>query len=518
MIYLHRLFVTVIALLLFGHIWGPPSALSQPHPKVLRVICHVATPWVIGNQVVEPLIHVDNENRFVPCLAESYQMHDSFMDLELRKGVLFQDGTPFTAESVLMNWDAYQRTADPYLTIDLRMGIRSMEALSSHQIRICFKEDGLLGLLLVYLRSFYIYSPAYFQHNQGTYPPGNQANISEPGPWGTGPFQLKEVREEGAVAVLSKNPGYWQEHLPRVSTIIVYGTQTYNGPMAHRTLKRGEADLFDAVSPSMIPVMAGSDTMFLDIKNPLSSLTTLFNMRKPNTPLRDIRVRKALNLLMDRKTLFKYVGHGRGLMTAFIFPLSSRRDGLEPYPYQPEEAKALLESAGFDDTHPLTLTIGFFASEVKLANAIANLLEEGGLRVNFQEYATRYDLYQHVTRYGRGVENPMTNETWDLNIVNIGLYTNSIATHFGECFSADGGYCWILPDPKVDALFYRAVRQRDPANMEQGLMELEDYLHANYYMMPIYISPTILAVHRRISRNSFSNSGYLLNMKELAIE
>lgn len=515
---LHRLLTTVIALLFLGHSSAPASAGSQLQPKVLKVICHAATPWVIGNQVVESLIHVDNENRFVPCLAESYEIHDSYMDLDLRKGVLFQDGTPFNAASVLMNWEAYERTANPYLTIDLRMGIRSMEALSPHQIRIWFKEDGLLGLLFVYLRSFYIYSPAYFQHSQGVYPPGNQANISEPGPWGTGPFQLKEVREEGAVAILAKNPAYWGKDLPRVSTIIVYGPQTYNSPMAHRMLKRGEADVFDAVSPSMIPVMAGSDMMSLYIKTPVSCLTTLFNMRKPNTPLRDIRVRKALNLLMDRKTLFKYVGHGRGLMTAFIFPLSSRRNSLEPYPYQPKAAVDLLRSAGFDDTHPLTINIGYFASEVKLANAIASLLEEGGVKVGLQEYGTRYEYYEHVMKYGRGTENAMENESWDLNIVNTGLYSNSVATHFGECFATDGGYRWILPDPKVDALFYGAVRQRDPENMERGLMELEDYLHANYYMMPIYISPTILAVHQRISKNSFSNSGYLLNLKEIAIE
>lgn len=513
-----RLLVTTITLIFFAHSWALHSAGSQLQPKVLKVICHVATPWVIGNQVVEPLISVDNENRFVPCLAESYEIHDAYMDLNLRKGVLFQDGTPFNADSVLMNWDAYQRTANPYLTIDLRMAIRSMELLSPHQIRIWLKEDGPLGLLLVHLRSFYIYSPAYFQRTEGVYPPGNQANISEPGPWGTGPFQLKEVREEGAVAILAKNPGYWDENLPKPSAIILYGPQTYNSPMAHRILKRGEADLFDAVSPSMIPVMAGSDMTSLEIKTPLSCLTTLFNMRKPNTPLRDIRVRKALNLLMDRKTLFKYVGHGRGLMTAFIFPLSSRNDNLEPYPYQPEAARELLKSAGFDDTHPLAVNIGYYVSEVKLANAIASLLEEGGVRVELQEYGTRYEYYEHVMKYGRSAENPMENESWDLNIVNTGLYSNSVATHFGECFATNGGYRWILPDPKVDDLFYRAVGQRDPESMERGLMELEDYLYANYYMMPIYISPTILAVHQRISRNSFSNSGYLLNMKEIAIE
>ncbi len=503
-------------------VWSVLLSLGSPAvsqgPDELKVICHTAMPWVVGNQLVEALIYVDNDNSFVPCLAHSWEIYSDHMVVTLREGVLFQDGTAFDASSVLMNWKAYQETANPYFTIDLRMGVRSVEALSSHKIKIWFKEDGLIGLMPVYLRSFYLYSPSYFRHSKGIYPPGNQANILEPGPWGTGPYILKEVLDDGETAMLHKNPLYWQKGYPRVEKITIHGAKKVDSLTAHRIMKQGQADLFDAVTPSMFPLMAKSDSISLLVKRPLSSLTTLFNMRKPGSPLCDVRVRKALNLLIDRRTLFKYLAQGRALMTAFIFPLSVERRTLEPYPFLPDEARALLEAAGYTAESPLVVTIGYFASEEKLANAIAAMLEEGHVKVLFQKYATRFELYQHVMTYGHMPNNPMERETWDLNIVNIGLYTNSVATHFGESFVSEGGYRWILVDPKVDSLFFRAMRQPDLREAEKTLLELESYLYEQYYMMPVYISPTILAVHKRIAGSSFSASGYLLNLKEIIID
>ncbi len=491
---------------------------AQRSPEVLRVICHVAMPWVIGNQVAEPLIYVDNENNFVPHLAASYAMHDTHMDVELRKGILFHDGTPFNAASVVMNWQAYQQTAKPYFTIDLRTGVQSIDELSSHRLRIHYKDGGLIGLMEVFLRSFYIYSPAYLAHTKGKYPSGNQANMLTPGNWGTGPYILKEVRENGAVAVLEKNDHYWQENRPKIATVILNSPKKYDGLSAHRLMKEGKADLFDAVSPSMLPIITQSEEISLLFKHPLSSLTTIFNMRKPESPLRDIRVRKALNLLVDRRTLFKYLTRGRALMTAFIFPLAISSHTLEPYPFRPEEAKTLLAAAGYSDAAPLVLSIGYFISEKKMAHAIAAMLEEGGVKVVFQEYQSRYQWYERFLKALHSPDNPMENETWDLNIANIGLYTNSAATHFGECFTTNGGYRWILPDAKADELFLEAVKQKNLKEAEASLMQLEQYLYAQYYMMPIYITPTILAVHKRIAASSFSASGYLLNLQEIGIE
>lgn len=516
-VHVFRVVKAILTLSFLFLLVSPQPVLPAPESDALRVICHVAMPWVVGNQVVEPLLYVDNDNRFIPCLAESYRMHDDYLDLQLRKDVQFQDGSPFDAASVLMNWEAYLKTANPYFTIDLRMGIDRMEAVSPHSVRMWFKKDGLIGLIPVYLRSFYIYSPSYFERFEGLYPPGNQANLSAPGLWGTGPYVIKENLDDGDTIVLEKNPHYWEQGRPKVSTVIVSGARKYDSVTAHRLMKEGKADLFDAVAPSMLPVLSRSKHVAVVIKRPLSFLASLLNLRRPGSPLLDMKVRKALNLLIDRRTLLKYLARGSARVTPFIFPLAEERNDLQPYPYRPEEAKALLAEAGYNETHRLSITIGYFEDQKKLANAIAGMLGEGGIETNFQEYKTRLEWYEHFMEYTHGPSNPMENEKWDLNIVFTPLYSNSLATYFGECFVSKGGYRWISRDAHADELFFTAMQQRDPRTAEESLLKMEKYLYDQYYMIPIYINPTILAVHRRIAGNSFSSSGYLLNLKEIGI-
>lgn len=487
-------------------------------PNTLRILNHIAMSWVIGNHVAEPLVYVNNENQFIPLLAREYRISDTHMDLFLRHDVRFQDNTPFDAAAVVRNYNHYIHSAQntaPYFTLDLRLAFQSMEAVAPDHIRIHFKPGGFIGQILVFLRSFYMYSPAFFDMTKGVYPSGNQANIWTPGPWGTGPYRLVAVPEKNAVAVLIKNSSYWQTGLPKTDAIILYGPKKYSSEQAHKLMIEGKADLFDAVNPSMLPAMTSSSHLILVVKHPNSHLTSLFNTRRPGSPLKDIRVRKALNLLIDRKTLFRYVSHGTAHLTPFIYPLSEKQT-LSSYPFDPIAGKALLKQAGFDINTPLPLKIGFFSAEEKLARAIGAMLADNGIQVQFERYLTRQEYYQHVKNYTHGPDNPIEGETWDLNIVNSGLYTNTVATHF-EALYSKGGNRWIESDPMADQLFVQAMKARTPEGVDQGLRALERYAYEQYYQMPIYIRPTILAANKRIKDNSFSGSGYLLNLKDIQI-
>ena len=485
------------------------------NPNILRLICHVAMPWVVGNQVVESLVYVDNNNSFIPCLATGWHIEDKYMDLELRKNVFFHDGSPFNASSVENNWKIYQKTADPYFSIDLRKCIKNLKELSPYKIRIEFKENAFVGHILVYLRSFYIYSPSYFKFSNNTYPIGNQGNIIQPGNWGTGPYILKESLKNNCIAVLKKNPNYWEKSYPKISEIVLYSPKIFNSIDAHQIMKQGGADIFDAVNPSMSHIIARSPDISLVMKYPLSYLAVLFNMIKPEGVLRDIRIRKALNLSINRKILFKYVAHETARLTPFIFPLSGHDRKIKPYPYNPKLAKKLLNETGYNSNKKLIIKIAYFTSEKKLANAISLMLNEEGIDTVLQEYKTRMQLYKHFINSFHGSKNPVENETWDLIIVNIGFYSNSAVSHFGESFTSDGCCRWILPDPKADKLFFQAMQQKNLNEVNLHLEQMEEYLYDQYYAMPIYIGPSIFAVHKRIGKSSFSGSGYLLNLKKI---
>ncbi|TVR88810.1 MAG: ABC transporter substrate-binding protein [Spirochaetaceae bacterium] len=498
---------------------GPGAGTAAAPADTLRVIAHIATSWVEGNSVVEPLIYVDNENNFIPALAESWETHERYMDLRLRRGVSFHDGTPFNSASVLRNWERYVASAAntaPYYTIDIRKAVSSVEALDSHRVRLHFIEDAFVGQMKVYLRSFYMYSPSYFAYSGGVYPPGNQANILSAGPWGTGPYRVTEVTAGSAAYTLERNPNYWMDGYPRTSRLEIYGPAAVDTQSAYRWMQEGRADLFDAVTPSMLPALSRQPHLHRVVKHPTSHLTTLYNTRKPNSPLRDIRVRQALNFMIDRNTLSTYVSRQTARMVAFVLPLDEARN-LYPYGYQPERARQLLRAAGYGPENPLELMIAYFISEERLARAIGAMIESAGVRVEYDVYQTRQDYYMRVKNYTHGPDNPIEAERWDLSVVNSGLYTNSIATHF-EAFFGDGGNRWIQRDATADELFLQAMRARSIDESNDRLAELEVYLYEQHYSMPVFIWPSIFVMNERIANNSFSGSGYLLNLKEIAID
>lgn len=492
--------------------------LQQTSADTLRVIAHIATSWVVGNAVVEPLVYVDNANNFIPKLAKDWNITENYMDLHLQENVLFQDGTPFDANSVINNWKHYVASAQkkaPYYTLDLRLAVRRMEVLGAHTVRMHFNKDAFKGQILVYLRSFYMYSPAYFKKFTD-YPKGNQANILQAGPWGTGAYELVEVQKNGAVYSLQAFGQYWEEGYPRTKNLEIYGPTAIDTQTAYEWMIDGKADLFDAVSPSMLPLLNRHAEVKRSIHYPNSHLTTLFNMRKTDSALRDVRVRKAINLLIDRRVLQRFVSNGLGRMTAFILPLDSS-DGLSPYPHDPKTALELLSEAGFDAQTPLSLVIGYYISEEKLALAITAMLRANGIKIELDKYITRQEYYQHIKNYTHGPDNPIEKERWDLSIVQSGLYTNTVATHF-EAFYGKGGNRWIEADGEADRLFLNAMRAKNIEQANYGFKKMEHYLYDNYYSMPLLIWPSIFALNKRITNDTFSNSGYLLNLREISLE
>lgn len=515
---LYKILILLLMSFCFAFSQNTKDISETNKPDTLRVIAHIATSWVVGNAVVEPLVYVDNSNHFVPALAEAWTFSPKYMDLKLRQGVVFHDGTPFNGSSVRQNWERYVETAThttPYYTLDLRLAVRDVELLDEYTVRMHFHQDAFVGQMLVYLRSFYIYSPAFFNAFKGEYPQGNQGNILKAGPWGTGAYKVKEIQQGGAVSLLSANTNYWQKGYPRTPNLEIYGPATVDGDNAYEWMIGGKADLFDAVRPSMLPLLGKHAHLNRVIKHPTSHLTTLFNTRKPNSVLRDIRVREAINLLIDRRTLHRFVSHGTAQMTAFILPLNEAK-GLQPYPYDPQKAITLLKEAGYDAKSPLSLVIGYYISEETLAKAIAAMLQSKGIVVELVEYKTRQEYYKRVKNYTHGPDNPIENERWDLSIVQSGLYTNTVATHF-EAFYGKGGNRWIEIDDEADRLFLEAMRAKTVEEAQQKFAQLEVYLYEKHYSMPLLIWPSIFTMHKRIAHNSFSGSGYLLNLKEISI-
>ena len=386
-----------------------------------------------------------------PKLAESWeQLEDGSWRFHLRQGVTFSDGTTFDARDVKHSFD---RAMDPSITCEVPRYFGGMtvsaEVVDDHTID--FKADPqqpILPLLLTLISIVPEETPIEFVRE----------------PIGTGPFTLTEWTP-GQRIVLSQRDDYWGEQ-PAVTE----ATYLFRADPAVRAamVATGEAD----ISPSIAA---------LDATNPetdfsyLDSETVYGRLDHSVAPFDDLRVRKALNLAIDREAFIGTLVPEGALLATAVFPPPTLgwNESVEVWPYDPEEAARLLQEAAADgvatDT-PITLIgrTANFPNNVEILEAVQQMLQEAGFTVELQFYevAEFEELYSKPYPEGRG---PM---------IVVAMHDNSRADpSFSMYFKyASDGRQSGIDDPKVDDLINRA--QAATGEEREALwQELHAYLH-----------------------------------------
>jgi peptide/nickel transport system substrate-binding protein len=156
--------------------------------------------------------------------------------------------------------------------------------------------------------------------------------------------------------VLEANTDHWnKERGPRLEKVVYVNDNDHTEALEKVCTTEGEIDIVSEVSPEDARRVVDSEHANLITINALRIVSGLINR---NAELMDdVRVRKALNLAVDRDRIINEVFHGYSHPVAALAPPYSggAPDGLEPYPHDPEEAKRLLSEAGWPEGRALRL-------------------------------------------------------------------------------------------------------------------------------------------------------------------
>ncbi len=301
---------------------------------------------LIAHLIYEGLLKRDNETwEFKPCLAESYEVSEDKLTFtfKLRKGVKFSDGVPMTAADVKFSFDMLM---DPKSdTMSLRnyfINISACEVLDDYSVRFVCKEPYFKTLISLGedLRVLpkHIFSVGDFNTH-----PNNRK------PLGTGPYVF-DSWATGQQITLVRNENYWgaKPHLlKRIYRIIT------DDNAAFQVLDRGELGLM-AITPDQW-VNQAEAPQFKERFNKISYYVPYlgyigWNMRRPQ--FSDKRVRQAMTMSLDRQTFIDTIMHGlaRIVTNDFFIDSIEYNKELQPWPYDPERAKKLLDEAGWIDT------------------------------------------------------------------------------------------------------------------------------------------------------------------------
>ncbi|MBL4615099.1 MAG: ABC transporter substrate-binding protein [Magnetovibrio sp.] len=356
-----------------------------------------------ARNIYDRLIHMDAQMQLQPGLALSWKAtDDTTWDIKLRKGVTFHDGTSFTAADVVFTYKRFPNVPNsPSAFTKFGKTFESIEAVDDYTLRIKTKgrqpltPNNLAQVSIISketVEDYYAANPTIakdvFSIDSSHFNSGKLAI-------GTGPYSLVSWKP-GETMKLSGNASYWGG-APAYSDVEVRPLKNDAARLA--ALQSGDVDIIDAV-PTADLKNVKADAKFVLFQQP-SNLAIYLHMDSDReytpgitakggspikNPLRDVRVRKAISMAINRAGIVDRIMDGAAAPASQMLPqgFSGVSDKLKPMAYDPKGAIKLMAEAGYPNGFKMTIQApnDRYVNDEQIAQTIAQLLTRIGIEMS----------------------------------------------------------------------------------------------------------------------------------------
>lgn len=455
-------------------------------------------PFNIFDRLVDVEVGTDGNSKIVPSLAESWDISDDGLEytFHLRQGVKFHNGNDFTAEDVAYTFHRMLTVEGGVNTefIDQIKGadellagetdtLEGVEVVDDYTIKVTLKEPFAGFLASISSPGVSIYD------SEATEAAGDQFGMDPAVTVGTGPFEFSSWSFNNQL-VLTRNEDYWKgaSGLPGVVIKIIPDTETQS-----MMFESGELDILD------LDYAADSVDRFTEtypdqiVQGPRVGIV-YFTMNFNKEPFQDVRVRKAVQMSIDRQAILDALYGGRGQVEQGIFPhgLIGFNPDQEEIKYDPEAAKALLAEAGYADGFDMEIAADSSASDTMTMalEIVSDQLAEVGIRAEIKNYDESTWL---ETRKSGELGSFMSTWSADYNDPDNFIYTffgNEEKTRIRSI---------NYPDTEV---MERVAKARTIVNEDERLAEYkaleEKIIHEDTAWVPMFSRLHLFAVSKRV--------------------
>jgi len=347
-----------------------------------------------GN-IYEPLVAHDKKLGLVPGLATKWtQVNPTTWRFELRRGVTFHDGHPFTADDVVFTFA--RAAGDGSDMKSYTNEIAQVKKIDADTVEIVTKSP--FPILPDVISLVYIMSKKWSEENRAEKPVDKRKGIENTASFkanGTGPFRLRS-REPGVRTVLVRNLNYWDKVETNVDEVVFSPI----GADATRVaaLLSGEIDMMQPVpvqdvarlrQNANLNILQGPElrTIFLGMDQARNEL--LFSNVKGKNPLKDVRVRRAFYQAIDIEAIKTRIMRGAATPTALMIAPGIKgfpADLNKRLPYDPEASKKLLAEAGYPSGFEIKMNCpnDRYVNDGEICQAVAGMLARIGVKVNLE--------------------------------------------------------------------------------------------------------------------------------------
>jgi peptide/nickel transport system substrate-binding protein len=343
--------------------------------------------------VYETLVGRNKDLSLAPLLATSWkQSSPTVWRFELRKGVQFHDGTPFTADDVVFSI-ARGKGEGSDMKASLS-DIKDVRKVDAHTVEI--ETTGPQPILPDALTTFSIMSKKWCEENKAVQPVDRRKGIENAASFkanGTGPYRVRE-RQPNVRTIFERNGTYWGKIEGNVQQVVF--TPIANPSTRVAALVSGEVDVMEPVplqdigrinaSPNS-RVIVGPElrTIFLGMDQKRDEL--LYSNVKGKNPFKDKRVRQAFYQAIDIAGIQRTVMRGASRPTALMIGPGINgwtEDQDKRMPYDVEAAKKLMAEAGYPQGFEVTMNCpnDRYVNDGQVCQAVAANLARINVKIN----------------------------------------------------------------------------------------------------------------------------------------
>ncbi len=346
-----------------------PAALGNPFTSVGQPASET---W---GAIFDALTYIDGEGILQPALALSWSAtSDTEWQFQLRKGVEFQNGEAFNADAVMRTIEILQSDEGRGFFVSTEIAnIADVRATDPYTLIIKTKTPD--AILPTRLSLISIVAPQAWA-TLG-------ADKFAQKPVGTGPFKLMDWGGGSRASFTAFEKSWRAPRLQGLEFRIIPDTAA-----RLQALLAGSVEIATGLSPDDFALLPTDEFNTYTIETAAVFAIALRNVGNPQSPLQDVRVRKALNYAVNTQLI------SEGIFGGTVQPSSQGAQpptfgynpSLKPYGYNPAEARRLLTDAGYPNGFALNVDVlvGFAAADAALYQKVSDDLAQVGVKVTLR--------------------------------------------------------------------------------------------------------------------------------------
>jgi peptide/nickel transport system substrate-binding protein len=451
---------------------------------------HATTNGILQH-VYEGLVRYDKKFDVEPSLATSWkETAPNQIRFILRKGVKFHDGSPFTADDVVFS---YGRIMQPQGTMQIYVaGVKEVRKVDDYTVDLIL--SGPNPVLLKNLVDFRIMSKAWCIKNKSENTQDYKAkedSFASRNTNGTGPYVLKSWEPDKRI-LMNANTAWWDKLDGNVTEVIY--TPIRSDATRVAALLAGDVDLLTDLptqdvarlrTEPKLKVLDGNEVRTIFIGLDQFSDELKYSSVKGKNPFKDIRVRKALNMAVDREAIRRVTMRGLSLPAAIM--VSPGVHGHSPdidkvVPADLEGAKKLLAEAGYPNGFEFQLDCpnNRYVNDEEICQALVGMWAKAGVKVKlvaapmatFIAKVQNFDMSAYMLGWG---------------VANLDANYSLVSLVHSKTTGAAGSFnLGRVSDPGLDKIIEAIDVETDVKKRDAMLREALVITRDQYYYVPLH--------------------------------